>query len=107
MSRISNIIIDALSNGDLRDVSLRDIIRFLETDQKIRYTIWLEMDKHYKKQDLLDEIENYNFVHDTHHEFSEMELNEMLEDLDDRLDEDDSYFMHKRNVIERWCEDNE
>lgn len=106
MSRISNVIRDAISNGDLND-NFSNIIQYLETNHKIRYAIWLEMDDYYKRQDLLEEIDEYNASNDTYHEFTNEELNFMLEEFTDALDNDDSYFMHRRNIIEKWCRDKE
>lgn len=106
MSRISNVIVDAKSNGDLSD-NFSNIIQYLENNHKIRYTIWLEMDEYYKRQDLLEEIDEYNASNDTNHEFTDEELNLMLEEFTDRLDNDDSYFLHRFNVVEKWCRDKE
>lgn len=106
MSRISNVIVDAISNGDLSD-NFSNIIQYLENNHKIRYLIWLEMDEYYKRQDLLEEIDEYNASNETNHEFTGEELNFMLEEFTDALDNDDSYFMHRRNIVEKWCKDKE
>ena len=106
MSRISNVIVDAISNGDLSG-NFSNIIQYLENNYKIRYAIWLEMDDHYKRQDLLEEIDEYNASNDTNHEFTNEELNFMIEEFTDALDDDDSYFMHRRNIVEKWCRDKE
>lgn len=107
MSRISDILIKALAQHKFDENNVGQFINFLEEDWDIRYTIWLEMEEYYRKNDLLYRIDQYNQMHDTNHEFDETEMNLMLEDFNDAIDNSDDWYYMSMNIAEKWCRDKE
>ena len=107
MSRIKNIIMDAVALNKLDDRGVADLIRYLEEDWEIRYAIWLETEEYYRKNDLEYGVDQYNQMHNTNHEFSASEMNLMLEDFNDAIDNSDEWCYTRMRIVERWCRDKE
>lgn len=107
MSRISDILIDALAQHKFDEGNVGQFITFLENDWDIRYVIWLEMEQYYRKNDLEYRIDQYNQMHNTDYTFDETEMNLMLEDFNDAIDNSDEWYYMSMSIAEKWCRDKE
>ena len=105
MSRISDILIDALSQHKFDEGNVGQFIRFLEEDDQIRYQIWHEMEQEYRRRDLEYRIDQYNQVHDTDVTFNEDEMSVMLEEYNDAIDDSDDWYYMCMGIAEKWCRD--
>lgn len=103
MSRISQIIIDAVPNGELKD-NFSNIITYLEQNDRIRWEIYREVERQYHKEDIQNEIDYYNEENDTNYTFTDKELDLMLEDYENSLDDCEEWHYILKNIIEKWIE---
>ena len=107
MSRIKNIIMDAVALNKLDNRGVADIIRYLEEDHIIRYQIFREVQKAYQEEDVKYTIEEYNENHETNHVFTKDEISRMAEIYDDRMGDYSNWHEIMMNVVSDWCEDKE
>ena len=105
MSRISDILIDALSQHKFDEGNVGQFIRFLEEDDTIRYQIWHEMEQEYRRRDLEYRIDQYNQAHDTNVSFNDDEMNWMLEDYNDAIYNSDDWYYMCMGMAEKWWRD--
>lgn len=104
MSRIEQIIMDYFNRIDF---NLKNVINFLEENDTIRWEIFRQVEKHYHKEDIQNEIDYINDVNETNYTFTNEEMDLILEDYEDSLDNSEEWNYRLRNVLERWCEDKE
>ena len=104
MSRIEQIVMDYFNHNDL---TLYNLIKFLEQNDKIRGEIFRQEEKRYHKEDIQNEIDYMNDENDTNYTFTNEEMNLILEDYEDSLGDSEEWHYRLRNVLERWFEDKE
>ena len=105
MSRISDILIDALSQHKFDEGNVGQFISFLEEDDIIRYQIWREMETQYRKNELLYRIDQYNQTHNTNVEFDDYTMVEMLDTFAEELDNCDEIGYISMAIAEKYCKD--
>ena len=104
MSRIEQIVMDYFNHNDL---TLYNLIKFLEQNDKIRWEIFRQEEKRYHKEDIQNEIDYMNDENDTNYTFTNEEMDLILEDYEDSLGDSEEWHYRLRNVLERWFEDKE
>lgn len=107
MSKIKNIIMDAVALNKLDDRGVADLIRYLEEDHTIRYQIYREMEQYYHEEDVQNAIDEYNEYHETNHEFTRDEIRQMAERFDDCMSDYSNWHDIMMNIVNDWCEDKE
>ena len=105
MSRIRNIIMDAVALNKLDDRGVADLIRYLEDDHAIRYQIFREMEQYYHEEDVQIAIDEYNEENETNYTFTRDEIRQMAERYDDCMLDYSNWGEILRNIVRDWCED--
>lgn len=107
MSRIKNIIMDAVASNKLDERGVADIIRYLEDDFTIRYQIFREMEQYYHEEDVQNAIDEYNEENETNHTFTKDEIHQMADIYDDHMSDYSNWGDILRNIVRDWCEEKE
>lgn len=104
MSRIEQIVMDYFNHNDF---NLTNVINFLEENYAIRWEIFRQEEKRYRKEDIQNAIDFMNDENDTNYTFTNEEMDLILEEYEDSLGDSEEWSYRLRNVLERWFEDKE
>lgn len=103
MSRIEQIVMTHFNN--VQDLNLKNLINFLEENDFIRYQIYRDMERKYRREDVLNAVEEYNDENDTEISFEEDEIADIVEKYEDNLDDMSNWRWCLNNAITPWIEE--
>ena len=102
MSRIEQIVMDYFNHNDF---NLKNVINFLEENDVIRYQIYREREYMYRREDVLNAVEEYNDENDTEISFEEDEIANIVERYEDFLDDMSNWRWCLNNAITPWIKE--
>lgn len=102
MSNIEQIVMDYFKHNDL---TLYNLTNFLEENDAIRYQIYRELEYMYRREDVLNAVEEYNDENDTEISFEEDEIANIVERYEDFLDDMSDWRWCLNNAITPWIEE--
>jgi hypothetical protein len=102
MNRIANILNEHFNETPF---GLQDIIDFLTTNETIRYEIFKQKQHEFYKEDVEYTISEYNEDNDTHHIFTDDEIENMTYRYDDCLGDYSNWHEILYNIVSDWCDD--
>ena len=102
MSNIEQIVMDYFKHNDL---TLYNLTNFLEENDTIRYQIYRELEYMYRREDVLNAVEEYNDENDTEISFEEDEIANIVERYEDFLEGMSDWRWCLNNAITPWIEE--
>ena len=101
-SEIKNVLMEEMAKMGKESLSSTEILDLLEHNDKLRYAMHGDYCRQMHKQDILDEIEYRNSEENANISIDDDTLEDMLEDYENKLEEDDEWHLHLVNTFRKF-----
>lgn len=102
-SEIKNALMEEMAKLGKDSLSSTEILDLLENNDKLRYALHRDYCHQMHKQDILDEIKYLKENAELNEvELDDVTLNEIIEDYENRLEENDEWHSHLMNSLRKF-----